>query len=62
MKLLIEIRTDRGLKAHIPDTHGAPLCQLRLKLTDWQIEDRITTTLMLCRACRRAQAKIDVSR
>jgi hypothetical protein len=61
MKLLIKIRPNPALTAHIPDTYGVPFCRLRLKPAEWRIKDRISTGLLICHACRRAQAKIDGS-
>src|SRR6185436_6763983 len=62
MKLLIKSLSDTGLAAHIPDAHGAPLCQLRLKLANWRIEDRTPPPHVICQNCKQTQAKIDQRR
>jgi len=60
VQLLIKIRPKPALTAHIPDTNGAALCGRLLNFDDWHIEDRMTTGVVICKACRRAQAKAEL--
>jgi hypothetical protein len=62
MKLLIKTRPNPTLTAHIPDSSGSAFCHQWLTRADWHIKDRISTGLVICHACKRAQAKIDNSR
>jgi hypothetical protein len=62
MQLLIKIRKNPGLAAHLPDTEGMPLCHLPLQRADWRIEDRTLPLPLICHTCQRIQAKIDRNR
>jgi hypothetical protein len=57
MNLLTKDNDTLGLAAHIPDTHGGPLCHLNLNLAHWHIGDRLPTSLLICHHCLRALAK-----
>jgi hypothetical protein len=53
MLLLVKGQREQGLAAHIPDDAGHPLCKTNLKLSDWQIQDRVESTIVVCYHCRR---------
>ena len=60
MRVLINQITP-GLSAHIADAQGQPLCNTRLKLTNWRVGDRKSTAITVCHSCLRAQAKADAT-
>jgi len=60
MRVLINQITP-GLSAHIADAQGQPLCNTRLKLTNWRLGDRKSTAITVCHSCLRAQAKADAA-
>jgi len=55
--LLVAVGIYKGLAAHLPDAAGKPLCNTRLKPTLWQVQDRATEGLVVCRNCRLQAAK-----
>jgi hypothetical protein len=56
MRLLVK-PINSGVVAHIADTEGKPLCFAKLKLSQWQLQERSATDLIVCYHCKRLQAK-----
>jgi hypothetical protein len=61
-QLLVAVGVYKGLAAHIPDAAGKPLCHAHVKLTLWQVQDRLAEGLVVCRNCRLQAAKKAPSR
>jgi hypothetical protein len=61
MLLLVKGLGERGLVAHFPDDAGRPLCKTKLKLSDWQIQERVEPPLIVCYHCRRIQSRPSAS-
>lgn len=57
LRLLIKSGGSQGLVAHMVDAQGLKLCNIRLKLTDWEVQERPPQGIIICYHCRRAEAK-----
>jgi len=58
MRLLVCIDRTRGVTQHIPNTLGYPVCKTPIKLSLWQLEERLVDTTLICHRCKQNQAKL----
>jgi hypothetical protein len=54
-RLLVPVRANSGLAAHIPDAAGHALCNTYLKLSLWRIENTGDAKRVICQHCRKKQ-------
>jgi hypothetical protein len=47
-----------GFVAHIPNHDGIPICNVKLKLSLWELEDCSLLPVLVCNRCTAAQAKL----
>ncbi len=57
MHLLVSIDRTRGVTQHIPNTLGYPVCKTPVKLSLWQLEERLVDTTLICYRCRQERSK-----
>jgi hypothetical protein len=57
MKLLIRKNRMDGKAAHMVDAQNLKLCNIPIKLSDWQIVESSPTGIVICYHCRRIQEK-----
>ena len=55
MKLLMKKHGMDGKAAHMVDGSGMKLCNIPIKLSDWEVRDIAPDGIVICYHCRRSQ-------
>ena len=61
MRLFVCIDRTRGVAQHIPNLLGYPLCKTPIKLSLWQIEERLVDKTFIRNRCKQERASFACS-